>query len=115
MDAAGLDALLPDVDDPLLRQWKADGMQLKHADQWYERVNAMIERAIYYRRNLARTLHYEHGLTYGQYAEVINANLSSRQAARAQWKRDIDANRRPAGAPGRGGWPKGRKRKPDAS
>jgi hypothetical protein len=102
-----------DVDDLLLREWMETGQHAAKADEWYRRANAMHERADYYLRELLRELHYEHGLTYRQMAEVLNANLSSRQATWAKWKRLIDPARQKPGQ--RTGWVKGRKRGPDGT
>lgn len=104
-------------DDPLLRQWHDADLQQEHAAEWYGRVQEMRNMADYYERSLIRYLKYTVGLTWQQIAEVVNANLSSRQAAQAKWRRlaplPDQPERRRAGSSGRGGWPKGRPRRAD--
>lgn len=75
------------------------------------RVQQMREQADYYERGLIRYLKYDLGLTWGQVAETVNANLNSRQAAQAKWKRLLNEHgTRQYGGAGRGGWPSGRSR-----
>lgn len=103
-----------DFDDSLLAEWQAEAKDgdfpTERAAEWYARVQAMRDRADYYERGLIRHLKYGLGLTWAQVAEVVNANLSSRQAAQAKWKRLVGPERRAPGSAGRGGWPKGRPR-----
>ena len=49
--------------------------------------------ADYYERDLIRQLRSD-GMTWAQVADAVQAQLSSRQAAQAKWKRLIDPNRR---------------------
>ena len=103
-----------EFDDPQLRAWQ-DQADAGHfptlaAAEWYARVQEMRQRADYYERGLIRYLKYDLGLTWQQVAEVVNANLNSRQAAQAKWKRLLKEDTRQYGGPGRGGWPRGRKR-----
>lgn len=106
---------MPDsFDDPVLAEWQrqaqAGDFPTADAAAWYGRVQEMRERADYYERGLIRHLKWTVGLTWQQVAEVVNANLSSRQAAYVKWKRLVDDERRTSGSPGRGGWQKGRPR-----
>lgn len=64
--------------------------------------------ADFYERSLLRHLYYERGLNWREIAEVIDANLGSRQAARQKWQRLVADERRQPGGPGV--WPRGRKR-----
>jgi hypothetical protein len=81
---------------------------------WYSFVQEMRRQADFYERELIRYLRWERDpdepMTWAAIAETVEANLSSRQAAHAKWKRLVDGDRRAAGSAGRGGWPKGRKR-----
>jgi hypothetical protein len=98
-------------DDEVLAAWqteaRAGNFPLEHAGDWYARVQEMRERADYYERSLIRYLRDKDGmnLTWAQVAEVVNANLASRQAAQVKWKRLVDTNRgtvrRGRTAPGR--------------
>ena len=49
--------------------------------------------ADYYERDLIRKLRSD-GLTWAKVADAVQAQLSSRQAAQAKWKRLIDPGRR---------------------
>jgi hypothetical protein len=91
---------------------------------WYSFVQEMHRQADFYERELIRYLRWERDpdepMTWAAIAETVEANLSSRQAAHAKWKRLLDGPGRPggyarraAGSAGRGGWPKGRPRKSD--
>jgi hypothetical protein len=105
-----------DADDPALadfqRRMQAGGFPSGSAAEWYGLVQRMRQRADYFERALIRHLKYDLGMTWAQVAEAVDANLSSRQAAQAKWKRLIDDERWKPGSAGRGGWPKGRPRKP---
>lgn len=100
-----------EFDDALLAEWQNDGKQVQHAADWYERVQQMRKRADYYERALIRHLHFEQGLTWREVAEIVNANLTSRQAAQQKWRRLVADERRTPGGPVRGSWPKGRPRR----
>src|SRR5690242_16189463 len=97
-------------DDALLAEWQEQAKRgefpVEKAAEWYARVQEMRQRADYYERSLIRHLR-DIGLTWAQVAEVVNANLGSRQAAQAKWKRLVDGDRRKYGAAGQGGYPKG--------
>lgn len=84
-------------DDEILAAWQSDAnagdFPLEHAADWYARIQEMRERADYYERSLIRHLKYELGLTWAQVAEVVNANLGSRQAAHVKWKRLLEPAR----------------------
>lgn len=60
---------------------------------WYALVQELRRVADYYERDLIRGLRAE-GLTWAQVADAVDAQLSSRQAAHAKWKRLIDPGRR---------------------
>jgi len=49
--------------------------------------------ADYYERDLIRKLRAD-GMTWAQVADAVQAQLSSRQAAQAKWKRLVDPGRR---------------------
>ena len=63
------------------------------AAAWYALVGEMRRLADYYERDLIRKLRAD-GLTWAQVADAVQAQLSSRQAAQAKWKRLIDPGRR---------------------
>jgi hypothetical protein len=63
------------------------------AAAWYALVQEMRRQADYYERDLIRKLRLD-GLTWAQVADAVQAQLSSRQAAQAKWKRLIDPGRR---------------------
>jgi hypothetical protein len=94
-------------DDELLARWreemKSDSFPLETSPAFYERVQQLRELADFYERALIRHLHFERGLTWREVAEAVDANLGSRQASHAKWRRLVAPDRRPAGAPGRGG------------
>jgi hypothetical protein len=56
-------------------------------------VQELRRLADYYERDLIRQLRSD-GMTWAQVADAVQAQLSSRQAAQAKWKRLIDPNRR---------------------
>ncbi|RTL68567.1 MAG: hypothetical protein EKK42_10455 [Pseudonocardiaceae bacterium] len=73
---------------------------------WYALVQEMRRLADYYERDLIRGLRSD-GMTWAQVAHAVEAQLSSRQAAHAKWKRLIDPGRRTTtGDMRRGGRPK---------
>jgi hypothetical protein len=63
------------------------------AAAWYALVQEMHRLADSYERDLIRTLRSD-GLTWQQVADAVQAQMSSRQAAQAKWKRLIDPTRR---------------------
>ncbi len=63
------------------------------AAAWYALVHEMRRLADYYERDLIRKLRAD-GLTWAQVADAVQAQLSSRQAAQAKWKRLVDPGRR---------------------
>ncbi|ALE73491.1 hypothetical protein Ae168Ps1_0355c [Pseudonocardia sp. Ae168_Ps1] len=63
------------------------------AAAWYALVQEMHRLADAYERDLIRTLRSD-GLTWQQVADAVQAQMSSRQAAQAKWKRLIDPTRR---------------------
>lgn len=77
-----------------LKQRGKDGV-LTHdgAAAWYALVQEMRRLADYYERDLIRRLRSD-GLTWAKVAEAVQAQLGSRQAAQAKWKRLIDPGRR---------------------
>lgn len=89
-----------------------DGLDNGQAAEWYELVQQLRRSADYYERGLIRQLKHEQGMTWAGVAEAVQANLNSRQAAYVKWKRLLDGDRREPGGAGRGGWQKGRARKP---
>lgn len=88
---------MDDFDDAVLAEWQAaanaENFPVAQAAVWYSRVQAMRERADYYERSLIRHLKFGLGLTWEQVAEVVNANLGSRQAAHVKWKRLLAPDR----------------------
>src|ERR1700712_586128 len=56
------------------------------AAAWYALVHEMRRLADYYERDLIRKLRAD-GMTWAQVADAVQAQLSSREAAQAQWKR----------------------------
>jgi hypothetical protein len=85
----------------------ADGV-LTHdgAAAWYALVQEMRRLADYYERDLIRTLR-AGGMTWKEVADAVQAQLSSRQAAQAKWKRLVDPTRRTTnGNMRRGGRPR---------
>jgi hypothetical protein len=76
-------------------------------------VQELRRLADYYERDLIRQLRSD-GMTWAQVAESVQAQLSSRQAAQAKWKRLIDPGRRvTTGNMQRGGRRKGSVTRPD--
>ncbi len=63
------------------------------AAAWYAVVQEMRRLADYYERDLIRKLRGD-GMTWAQVADAVQAQLSSRQAAQAKWKRLVDPGRR---------------------
>jgi hypothetical protein len=77
------------------------------AAAWYALVQEMRRQADYYERGLIRKLRSD-GMTWAKVADAVQAQLSSRQAAQAKWKRLLDPGRRTTtGDMRRGGRPKG--------
>jgi uncharacterized membrane-anchored protein YjiN (DUF445 family) len=77
-----------------LKERSADGpLTDDAAAAWYALVHEMRRLADYYERDLIRKLRAD-GMTWRQVAEAVQAQLSSRQAAQAKWKRLIDPTRR---------------------
>src|ERR671920_1948987 len=79
--------------DRLKEVSKDGGLTRDAAAAWYALVGEMRRLADYYERDLIRKLRAD-GLTWAQVADAVQAQLSSRQAAQAKWKRLIDPNRR---------------------
>ncbi|MEJ3657899.1 hypothetical protein WEH80_33535 [Actinomycetes bacterium KLBMP 9759] len=78
----------------LLKERGKDGvLTYDGAAAWYAIVQEMRRQADYYERDLIRRLRSD-GLTWAKVAEAVQAQLSSRQAAQAKWKRLIDPGRR---------------------
>lgn len=72
----------------------ADGVLTRDAAAaWYALVQELHRLADAYERDLIRTLRSD-GLTWQQVADAVQAQMSSRQAAQAKWKRLIDPTRR---------------------
>lgn len=63
------------------------------AAAWYAIVHEMHRVADRYERDLIRKLRQD-GLTWAQVADAVQAQLGSRQAAQAKWKRLVDPGRR---------------------
>ncbi|MFP5021833.1 hypothetical protein [Pseudonocardia phyllosphaerae] len=77
-----------------LKQEAADGgLTRDAAAAWYAIVQETRRLADVYERHLIRTLRSD-GLTWQQVADAVQAQMSSRQAAQAKWKRLIDPTRR---------------------
>ena len=84
------------------------------AAAWYALCQEMRRLADYYERDLIRKLRAD-GLTWAQVADAVQAQLNSRQAAQAKWKRLIDPGRRTtSGDMQRGGRKKGTPSQPAA-
>jgi hypothetical protein len=82
------------------------GLTRDAAAAWYALVGEMRRLADYYERDLIRKLRAD-GLTWAQVADAVQAQLSSRQAAQAKWKRLLDPGRRTTtGDMRRGGRPR---------
>ena len=90
-----------------LKEVSADGgLTRDAAAAWYALVGEMRRLADYYERDLIRRLRAD-GLTWAQVADAVQAQLSSRQAAQAKWKRLLDPGRRTtSGDMRRGGRPR---------
>ena len=90
-----------------LKEVSADGgITRDAAAAWYALVGEMRRLADYYERDLIRRLRAD-GLTWAQVADAVQAQLSSRQAAQAKWKRLLDPGRRTTtGDMRRGGRPR---------
>jgi hypothetical protein len=90
-----------------LKEVSADGgLTRDAAAAWYALVGEMRRLADYYERDLIRRLRAD-GLTWAQVADAVQAQLSSRQAAQAKWKRLLDPGRRTTtGDMRRGGRPR---------
>jgi hypothetical protein len=90
-----------------LKEKSADGgLTRDAAAAWYAMVQEMRRLADYYERDLIRRLRAD-GLTWAQVADAVQAQLSSRQAAQAKWKRLLDPGRRTTtGDMRRGGRPR---------
>lgn len=72
---------------------EGDPLTRDAAAAWYAMVQELRRVADYHERTLIRRLR-GGGLTWAQVAEAVQAQLSSRQAAQAKWKRLIDPGRR---------------------
>jgi hypothetical protein len=93
--------------DGLKKQAKEGTLTRNGAAAWYAMVQELRRLADYYERDLIRQLRSD-GMTWAQVADAVQAQLSSRQAAQAKWKRLIDPGRRTTtGDMRRGGRPKG--------
>ncbi|WP_324242770.1 hypothetical protein [Pseudonocardia sp.] len=79
--------------DRLKELSKDGGLTRDAAAAWYALVGEMRRLADYYERDLIRRLRAD-GLTWAQVADAVQAQLSSRQAAQAKWKRLLDPGRR---------------------
>ncbi|WP_028931322.1 hypothetical protein [Pseudonocardia asaccharolytica] len=79
--------------DRLKELAKAGELPRRGPAAWYALVHEMRRLADYYERDLIRGLRAD-GMTWRQVAEAVEAQLSSRQAAHAKWKRLIDPRRR---------------------
>jgi hypothetical protein len=92
--------------DRLKEQSVEGGLTRDAAAAWYALVQEMRRLADYYERDLIRRLRAD-GLTWAQVADAVQAQLSSRQAAQAKWKRLLDPGRRTTtGDMRRGGRPR---------
>jgi hypothetical protein len=92
--------------DRLKEKSAQGGLTRDAAATWYAMVQEMRRLADYYERDLIRGLRAD-GLTWAQVADAVQAQLSSRQAAQAKWKRLLDPGRRTTtGDMRRGGRPR---------
>ena len=92
--------------DRLKEKSAEGGLTRDAAATWYAMVQEMRRLADYYERDLIRGLRAD-GLTWAQVADAVQAQLSSRQAAQAKWKRLLDPGRRTTtGDMRRGGRPR---------
>ena len=98
--------------DQLKAKAKEGTLTRNGAAAWYAMVQELRRLADYYERDLIRQLRSD-GMTWAQVAESVQAQLSSRQAAQAKWKRLIDPGRRiTTGDMQRGGRRKGSTNRP---
>jgi hypothetical protein len=79
--------------DQLKARAKEGTLTRNGAAAWYAMVGELRRLADYYERDLIRQLRSD-GMTWAQVADAVQAQLNSRQAAQAKWKRLIDPNRR---------------------
>jgi hypothetical protein len=79
--------------DGLKARAKEGTLTRNGAAAWYAMVQELRRLADYYERDLIRQLRSD-GMTWAQVADAVQAQLNSRQAAQAKWKRLIDPNRR---------------------
>lgn len=86
---------------------------VSEAAQMYELVQEMRQRADYFERALIRHLRFDTGLTWMEIADAVDANLGSKQAAHAKWKRLIAGDRRVPGGPVLGGRKPAARRAPE--
>src|SRR4029079_10821496 len=80
--------------DQLKAKAKEGTLTRNGAAAWYAMVQELRRLADYYERDLIRQLRAD-GMTWAQVADAVQAQLSSRQAAQAEWKRLHGARRRP--------------------
>ena len=101
--------------DQLKAKAKEGTLTRNGAAAWYAMVQELRRLADYYERDLIRQLRAD-GMTWAQVADAVQAQLSSRQAAQAKWKRLIDPGRRTTtGDMQRGGRRKGSAARPSAA
>jgi hypothetical protein len=101
--------------DQLKAKAKEGTLTRNGAAAWYAMVQELRRLADYYERDLIRQLRAD-GMTWAQVADAVQAQLSSRQAAQAKWKRLIDPGRRTTtGDMQRGGRRKGSATRPGAA
>ena len=79
--------------DQLKARAKEGTLTRNGAAAWYAMVQELRRLADYYERDLIRQLRSD-GMTWAQVADAVQAQLNSRQAAQAKWKRLIDPTRR---------------------
>jgi hypothetical protein len=79
--------------DQLKARAKEGTLTRNGAAAWYAMVQELRRLADYYERDLIRQLRSD-GMTWAQVADAVQAQLGSRQAAQAKWKRLIDPTRR---------------------
>lgn len=101
---------LPEQLDRLKELAAAEALPRSGIAVWYALVQELRRLADYYERDLIRRLRAE-GLTWAQVADAVDAQLGSRQAAHAKWKRLIDPGRRTTTGDMRRG---GRRKQPPA-
>jgi hypothetical protein len=101
--------------DGLKAKAKEGTLTRNGAAAWYALVQELRRLADYYERDLIRQLRSD-GMTWAQVADAVQAQLNSRQAAQAKWKRLIDPTRRiTTGNMQRGGRRKGSAARPPVS